>query len=364
MWSKQSKEVIGGSFSAAQYDNAHQEGGRAGGRKGKKKGGRKTLKNIREFFMKRPKIKEGEGGREGGGGGGGGGGGYGQGDMDSYASFDDEDVVEGEGGSSSSSSSSSDDSSSDYDSSEDEGEDEDELEENLPPGMAANVSSKPRRMPSVAAEKWTFRATVRCERTGKWALLWESDAATTYYTEQPNENWQAYLPPGSLSKCLPSLPPSSAPLHCHPPGHAKNSFSLHSPTPSLPLSLPPSLPPSSLGVLFNLHSLHSTRALHAQLPTHPPLPPFLPPSLGVLSNWHSLHTTHASMLNVEAGATFYVQPLGEDEREGGKEEREKEWVFATVEKEECEDYAVSFVGLSFKAPDVFFLGQFVRSLLD
>jgi len=55
-------------------------------------------------------------------------------------------------------------------------------------------------MPSVAAERWTFRATVRCERTGKWALLWESDAATTYYTEQPNENWQAYLPPGSLSK--------------------------------------------------------------------------------------------------------------------------------------------------------------------
>jgi hypothetical protein len=56
--------------------------------------------------------------------------------------------------------------------------------------------------------------------------------------------------------------------------------------------------------------------------------------------------------------TFYVKP------KGGGEEREREWAIATVEKESCEDHTVSFVGLSFKAPDVYFLGQFVRSLLD
>jgi len=71
------------------------------------------------------------------------------------------------------------------------------------------------------------------------------------------------------------------------------------------------------------------------------------------------------MLNVEAGATFYVQPtlLCGDE-EGEKDDREKKWEFATVKKEECGEYAVSFVGLSFKAPDIYFLGQFIRSLLD
>ena len=243
-------------------------------------------------------------------------------------SFEDEDEDRGEG-EGSGSSSSSDDSSIDEESSQDEDQDEDELEENIPPGMAANVSSKPKRLPCVAAQKWTFRATIRCERTGKWALLWESDSATTFYTEEPDESWQAYLPQGSLSEffCLPLL--RSLPLPCF----QLVLISRSSLTPSLRPSLRPSLP-------------------------------FFPP--GVLSNWHSLYTTHASMLNVEAGATFYVQPkpLAEDEVEGVKDEREKEWVFATVKTEDCGEYAVSFVGLSFKAPDIYFLGQFIRSLLD
>jgi len=185
MWSTHSRELAGGTFSAGMYDT------REGGRKGRRgrKGGRKALKNIRDFFQKRPKVveegSETEGGREGG-----------EGHTwsamivqqeDEEKEEEEEEEMEEE----------EDDDDDEEEEDEDE-EEEEEEEESMHPGITV---SKPTRLPALAALKWVIRASVRCVRTGRWALLWESAEDTTFYTEEPDENWRASLPQGSLSEC-------------------------------------------------------------------------------------------------------------------------------------------------------------------